>query len=278
MENKPMTLSEIHHDTMGLLKKLAEICDEIGINYFMAYGSLLGVVRHKGFIPWDDDTDVIMRRPDYDKFKKYCLENEQALLPYKFMGWENSENYPFALWRFCDTRYRLESDDYPDGGMGLFIDVYCYDGAGDEQVPAGHPLRKRQKMYETFIFLINDGKFKKSPKGIVRTIVKFPLYVVAKLLGRNFFMKKLDSLHDTFSFEDSALLNSLSWDFSMVSRKREWYDEFTFLPLNDMMVKVPKEYDAVLRASYGDYMQLPPEDKRTPSHSYRLYKKEEFFK
>jgi len=133
-------------------------------------------------------------------------------------------------------------------------------------------------MYETFIFLINDGKFKKSPKGIVRTIVKFPLYVVAKLLGRNFFMKKLDSLHDTFSFEDSALLNSLSWDFSMVSRKREWYDEFTFLPLNDMMVKVPKEYDAVLRASYGDYMQLPPEDKRTPSHSYRLYKKEEFFK
>ena len=273
MENKPLTLNEIHSETDGLLKKLIEICDELQINYFMAYGSLLGVVRHKGFIPWDDDTDVIMCRPDYDKFKKYCKENEQKLLPYRFMGFENSKDYPFALWRFCDTRYRVESDDYPDGGMGLFIDIYCYDGVGDEEIPANHPLRKRQKMYETFIFLNNDKCFKKSPKGMLRTIIKFPLYIFAKLMGRNFFIKKLYKLRDTFSFEDSKLLNSISWDFSLKSRKKEWYQEYTFLPLEDIMVKVPKAYDEVLKASYGDYMQLPPEDKRLPSHSYRLYRK-----
>lgn len=273
MENKALTLEEIHAQTKGLIKKLSEVCDEIGINYFMAYGSLLGVVRHKGFIPWDDDTDVIMRRPDYDKFKKYCADNEEKLLPYKFIGFENSKNYPFALWRFCDTRYRLESDDYPDGGLGLFIDVYCYDGAGDEQIPAGHPFRKKQKTYETFVQLCNDKKFKKSSGGFVRTLVKFPLYVFAKLMGRNFFMRKLFALRDTYSFEDSKLLNSVSWDLSMTSRNKEWYEEFTLLPLEDMMVKVPKDYDAVLKASYGDYMQLPPEDKRLPSHSYRLYRK-----
>ena len=273
MENKPLSLEEIHCETVGLIKKLAEICDLLKINYFMAYGSLLGVVRHKGFIPWDDDTDVIMRRPDYDKFKKYCLENEEELLPYKFMGWENSKDYPFALWRFCDTRFKLESKDYPSGGMGLFIDVYCYDGAGNENIDAKNPLRKRQRMYETFVSLNNDKKFKKSNKGMVRTLVKFPLYVFAKLMGRNFFMKKLDKLRDTFSYEESSLLNSLSWDFSINSRKKEWYDEYIMLPLNDIEVKVPKQYDEVLRCSYGDYMQLPPEDKRVPSHSYTLYRK-----
>lgn len=277
MSNRAMTLNEIHSETVGLLKKFAQICEKLEINYFMAYGSLLGVVRHKGFIPWDDDTDVILLRPDYDKFKKYCLENEKELLPYKFMGWENSKDYPFALWRFCDTRYRLESEDYPDGGMGLFIDVYCYDGAGDEPVPANHPLRKKQKTYETFIFLNNEKHFKKSPKGILRTLVKFPLYIFAKLLGRKFFMKKLDAMRDTFSFEESKLLNSLSWDFSINSRNKEWYEEAVLLPLEDIMVKVPKNYDAALRASYGDYMQLPPEDKRIPSHGYTLYRKEEFF-
>lgn len=273
MENKPLTLEEIHSETVGLIKKLAEICDLLKINYFMAYGSLLGVVRHKGFIPWDDDTDVIMCRPDYEKFKKYCIENEQGLLPYKFMGWENSKDYPFALWRFCDTRYRLESEDYPDGGMGLFIDVYCYDGAGNEQIPKDHPIRKKQKIYEAFVLLADQKKFKKSPKGALKTIIRVPLYVFAKLMGRNFFMKKLDKLKDTFSYEESSLLNSLSWDFSVNSRKKEWYDEYIMLPLNDIEVKVPKQYDEVLRCSYGDYMQLPPEDKRVPSHSYTLYRK-----
>ena len=70
MESKALTLKEIHTETVGLLKKLAEICDLLGINYFMAYGSLLGVVRHKGFIPWDDDVDVAMPRPDYERLKQ----------------------------------------------------------------------------------------------------------------------------------------------------------------------------------------------------------------
>lgn len=277
MSEKELSLQDIHQESVGLLKKLIEICDLLQIDYFMAYGSLLGVVRHQGFIPWDDDTDVIMLRPAYDKFKKYCLENAQQLLPYKLMGWENTPDYPFTLWRFCDTRYRMESWDYSSAGMGLFVDIYCYDGAGNEQIPHNHPLRKKYTKLIKFAQLAQNPKFSPSTKGFLGNLVKFPAYLLAKIVGHRFFLKQLETFKNAFSYEESTLLNSMVWDLSINSREKSWYEEYTLLPLNDIMVKVPKDYDTVLRCSYGDYMQLPPEDKRTPSHGYRLYRKPEYF-
>ena len=72
MDNTPLTIEEIHEGTLIILKKIIEICDKINVNYFIAYGTLIGAVRHQGFIPWDDDLDIIMLRPEYDKFVAYC--------------------------------------------------------------------------------------------------------------------------------------------------------------------------------------------------------------
>lgn len=131
-KNKPLTIEEIHEGTLEVIKKLIEICDEININYFVAYGSLIGAVRHKGFIPWDDDFDVIMLRPDYDKFCRYCDEHEKELYPFRLMNYKNTPDYPFTISRLNDLRYRMESVGYPDAGMGLFIDIYPYDGCGNK--------------------------------------------------------------------------------------------------------------------------------------------------
>ena len=89
---KELSIEEIHEGTLGILKKIIEICDEINVNYFLAYGSLIGAVRHGGFIPWDDDLDIVMLRPDYEIFNQYCLKHERELYPFKLINRKNEKS------------------------------------------------------------------------------------------------------------------------------------------------------------------------------------------
>ena len=94
---KELSIEEIHEGTLGILKKIIEICDEINVNYFLAYGSLIGAVRHGGFIPWDDDLDIVMLRPDYEIFNQYCLKHERELYPFKLINRKNEKNIHIIL-------------------------------------------------------------------------------------------------------------------------------------------------------------------------------------
>ena len=97
MKRIEMSIEEIHEVTLAILKKIDAIAEEIGIRYFMAYGSLIGVVRHRGFIPWDDDLDMMMIREDYEKFLAYFEEHEQELVPYKIFNNRNNAGYPHMI-------------------------------------------------------------------------------------------------------------------------------------------------------------------------------------
>lgn len=92
-----LTIEDIHSVTLKLVEKLIQICDDVGVNYYVAYGSLIGVVRHKGFIPWDDDFDVVMLRDDYETFCDYCMRHQDDMKPYKLFTRKNEENYPYNI-------------------------------------------------------------------------------------------------------------------------------------------------------------------------------------
>ena len=81
--NRELSLEEVHKETLNVLKKIDEICEHNDIKYSIMYGTLIGYMRHNGFIPWDDDMDVCMLRPEYDKFVAYCNEHEEELYPFK---------------------------------------------------------------------------------------------------------------------------------------------------------------------------------------------------
>lgn len=271
-----LTLEEIHAGTLGILKKLISVCDGIGANYYLAFGSLIGAVRHQGFIPWDDDLDIVMLRPDYEKFRSYCNAHEAELAPFRFFDRHNTPDYPYAIGRFCDTRYRMERPDpVPTAGQGMFIDIYPYDGAGD----GSEALLARIVRKKTRLATLLSCAYSTSPVPAGRskwlTPVRLPLYLYAHAKGPGYFLEKMEAMKDLYSMEESSAVTCMVWDPITRMAPKRWFDGYQMLTFEGIQVKAPADYDSFLRSFYGDYMKLPPEEQRHPYHGYVLYRKEE---
>ena len=135
-ERKELTIEEIHEGTIGILKKIIELCDMLQVNYYIMYGSLIGAVRHHGFIPWDDDLDIAMLRPEYEKLCSYCETHQGELGHFALMNRRTAKEYPYNISRFGDMRCSEEKQDtLPGAGMG----VQQRPVAGKAQQTAGNP-------------------------------------------------------------------------------------------------------------------------------------------
>ena len=276
MAKRELTLAEIHEGTLEVLKRFISVCDQIGVLYFLAYGSLIGAVRHHGFIPWDDDLDVIMLRPDYEKFREYCNKHEGELTPFRFFDRHNTPDYPYTIGRFCDTRYQMvRNDDVPDAGQGMFIDIYPHDGAGNNNDKHWKSILKKKK----HLMVLLGCAFSKTPvpskSNKLLAPIRLPIYLYSHFKKPKYFLDKMEALRDVYPFDKSKYVTCIIWDVEIRQCPKEWFLEYTTLPFEGIQVKVPKEYDSVLRDTYGDYMQLPPEEKRVTHHVFKAYFKSE---
>ena len=143
----PLEMSEIKRVSLDILKKVTTICDQPGLRYFLIYGTLIGAVRHKGFIQWDDDVDIIMPRPDHDKLFRFIKDNPRVLENenLKVYSRDTVPGYMYGIPRICDTRYIIETSNEKDCGMGVFIDVYPLDGLGNKYDNNRRVIRKEEK-------------------------------------------------------------------------------------------------------------------------------------
>ena len=106
-----LSLQEIQKGSLEILRIVAKICDKQGLIYYLAYGTLIGAIRHKGFIPWDDDIDIWMPRNDYKKFIEYFIKHKDELKPYELFSVYNNVDYPYEISRISDNRYVLDVDN-----------------------------------------------------------------------------------------------------------------------------------------------------------------------
>ena len=151
----------IHDATYITLKKFIEICETEGFEYCIAYGTLLGAVRHQDFIPWDDDCDVMMPRDSFTKLTKYCEYHKDDLYPFKLFSKDNTQRYPYAISRFSDTSYQLIDESY-DYGIGTFIDIYPFDNVGIKPQSKLKRIKLQRRILQELAYLSTLDHYKKS--------------------------------------------------------------------------------------------------------------------
>lgn len=257
-----------------ILKFLDAFCRKNNLTYFLMYGSLIGAVRDKGIIPWDDDIDIMMPRPDYDKLIQIC--STENILPFKLF--ENSivSEYPHPISRMSDQRYKTNFANEKDYGIGLFVDIYPLDGVGNDLKKA-HKLIKKAYRNASLCFLTSRKKFgRDNTKSKIRMAVKFPAYIWANLLGNHHYIKKSIKLCKEYSYEESKYVSGIAQPFRESNGEnkniylKEWF-EVIETEFEGRKFCIPKGYDKILKMGYGDYMVPLPENQRDTHHTYDTY-------
>ncbi len=268
-----MSLREIQLGSLEVLKKIKRICDDNNYRYFLAYGSLIGAIRNKGIIPWDDDIDIMMPREDYNKLKKYFKENESKLFPLKAFDNEIMKEYPHSIMRISNQEYKLEFDNEKDYGIGLFIDVYPIDGIGNDKEEAKKLLHKAKRTASLCFLTSRKGFGVDNTKSKVKMIIKFPAYIWANILGNEHYQKKTRKLCNRYSYNNSKYIACIA----QPNDGNDIFEKETFEPIETnfegVKVTIPKGYDIFLKNIYGDYMTPPDEQGRKTHHTYDAYKK-----
>lgn len=269
---RELELKEIQAESLKIIKLIDRICRDNNLQYSLFYGTLIGAIRHKGFIPWDDDLDIVMLRNDYDKLEKYFIEHEDELKPFKIFSYKNNPKYPYMLNRVCNTSFAMVSENEEDSGMGTFVDIYPFDGFGNSKDTF---LQLRSRIYCSMYMMKSRKHFVKTGSFIGDSIKRI-LNLYAKCISYKSLQHKIERLSKKYSCDDSDYVSCLTW--SGLSYKSCYLKsdilETVRVPFEDCELLVPKKYDVLLRKVYGDYMELPPEKDRIGHHFYKIYEKE----
>lgn len=268
MEKKYLSLEEYHAVLFDMLKQVDSICHTERLRYFLSGGTLLGAIRHKGFIPWDDDIDLMMPRPDYEIF----LKRAEKRLPKRYILAfpDRTKDYSQPWIRIFDTRVAVD-----DSGMqrtltrSLFVDIFPIDG-----LPSNRTLSnlcfKRVRAWDILLkcarrkALYPDERLKwlKKPMMALTRVRPLPKYAVS-----------LNKSARRCSFERAHYAGVLATTH-YGSRERMPVEVFrgsVQVPFEGGFFPAPIGYDTYLSRLYGDYMQLPPEEKRVSQHNLHAY-------
>lgn len=268
-----LTTRQMQMVSLEILKKVADWCQELNLRYCLAYGTLIGAIRHKGFIPWDDDVDIMMPRPDYDKLLAFLAEHPERLGNLKVFNPQTCPQYPYMITRISDVRYHIVAENEEPYGLGVFIDIYPYDGLGNTMEEALRYGLKGDRLSSLCYQATRRRYAVETTTSTVRKLLKLPAFLVAKLCGKNIFQKKLESLARQKDYDRSEYVGCVVW-LSGGKRdifSRSWFDSYVEVPFEKYVFRVPEAYDKVLRHFYGDYMQLPPENERIGHHYYKTF-------
>lgn len=258
-----LTLRELQQVSLDILVDVHNFCVQNNIKYAIDYGTLIGALRHKGFIPWDDDVDIVMSRPDYERFCQSYQSSDYRLIYY---GNDPSALATFA--RVVDCKKTLYETERPwtKQESGVWIDIFPIDGVeSDKKVYARRykRLRRMSKIAYKFRRQNHHINEKDSQWSKLKTIIAPFLSLGGKLPA--FIIDQMVKTMSKVSFDSTPFVGQCSClDDGPIQFPKEDFEEYILLPFEQYKFYAMKGYDHHLRQLYGDYMQLPPEEKRAP--------------
>lgn len=252
------TLRNLQLVELEMLIEVDRICRKHHIQYTLDSGTLLGAIRHGGFIPWDDDADIVMLRSEYDRFYEACktdLDTERFFL-------QEHRTDPYYRWGYSKIRrngtaFLREGQEHIKCHSGVFVDIFVYDN-----VPDNFLVRRLHLLFCTFIRKIQYSEVGKLRE---RNVVFKCMYKLINHISLDTCFDWLEKIADRTNKKRTQLVRHLTCNYRKECRygiPRECYDDFIEMQFEGHWFKISKKYDKYLSVMFGDYMVLPPEDER----------------
>lgn len=256
-----------------ILQEIDRICKKYKINYTLDSGTLLGAIRHGGFIPWDDDADIAMTRANFEAFrrivKRELSDKLEFIMPNEFKNGKVFYDFtPRIIYKPSARHKNNDKKDPYEGKLNhLWVDIFILD-----KLPKSKLLQKFVLFNQKLIYLFSIGHRKKLElkkyKGSMKLAVLF-----FSIFGKIIPMRRLFKLQDGLSKLFYKSRNSTTWyysnyqpDYIDIKVNKDWYEKYLNIKFEDATLSIIDEYDSVLHLVYGDYMTPPLKADRVPTH------------
>lgn len=244
---------------VDILCDVAAFCEKNGLRYFLAYGTLLGAVRHKGYIPWDDDIDIHMPRPDYERFlQTYSSDNNIAV------SHENCPAYRVAFAKVYRKGTTIREFHFKQDVFGVYIDIFPLDGFENKALAHKCGELRRYIHVKSSVFL--------PQMTLMRRLRLAATKFILLPFGLPFMLRRIKKIATRREYDSSSLVFSSYCRYA--EREifdREIFDNYTKVRFEGLEFRAPLDCDTYLRTLYGDYMTLPPADKQVSHHNSQAY-------
>lgn len=269
---RELSVEEAKKYELDILLDVAKFCDENGLRYYLAYGTLIGAVRHKGFIPWDDDIDIQMPREDYEVFlEKYNKTSScyKAIDPY-----EECAKHSYV--KVIDTRtIKIEKyKEYKENMyLGIDIDIFPVDGQPETYRRYSRYFRKKQIILAIFEFFVVRKYYN---NFLLEKTANFVGNILTKLHYKKRVLDKLKKINSPYKYDECTYVGATDslYNYKKDRTLKKNYESYVLVDFEGYKFKAPAGYHEILTNIYGDYMQLPPEEQRVTHHGNKMMLKE----
>ena len=262
---KEITFEESKLIMLDTLKSIDKCCRDNDIKYSLSWGTMIGAIRHHGFVPWDDDIDLMMSREDYNRFLR--LYNDSRFSVYTPHKDENCIQLLTKVYR-KDTK--IVFNNYKEKSLfGLWISIFPYDNVPDKKL-------RKWEIKRTLLFSLYHFKTVRylDTDSFIRKMIKFVLKIPVIPFSSYYLEKKADKHLSKYNHIKTKKI--CLWDCGVGYNKffyfpSELFDDYTDVDFDGIKCRIIGGYDKFLRMYYGDYMKLPPEEDQVPSHNYKAF-------
>lgn len=266
---RKLSIEEAKKIELDILDFIDSFCKEHGINYCINYGTLIGAIRHKGFIPWDDDIDLSMTRENYEKFIQLFSEKQSR---YKLLSLETDGQYFNNFIKIVDSTTKIiDTRNTKTYDSGVFIDIFPMDTFNDTKVV---DICYKLESFKLLSFskhkniVYGDSKL----KDLIRTL----FWLLLRPVSPRFFANQIEKQIQKYRVKDGKYIAFIPSKFKEKEVfTKETFEDLIEVPFEHRTLSAPKQYDVILKQYYGDYMTLPPKEKQIYIHEFEAYKLED---